>query len=87
MAAVKVFVKDGCNKCPAAKDVAGRLKNEGFEVHEFHMETAEGLAEGVYYGVMSTPTLMVVDIDDNAVTSWRGVVPGVDEVKTALVAV
>ncbi|MGA2193237.1 MAG: thioredoxin family protein [Nitrospirota bacterium] len=84
MAAIKVFVKDGCSKCPAAKAVAGKLKSEGFDVQEYHMETAEGLAEGVFYGVLSTPTMMVVDREENEISAWRGTVPATEEVKRAL---
>jgi hypothetical protein len=86
MVSIKVFVKDGCSRCPAAKDLAGKLKNEGYEVHEFQMETAEGLAESVYYGVLSTPTMMLVDREDNPVTAWRGTVPAVDEIRGAMAA-
>ncbi len=81
MSAVKVFVKDGCGKCPAAKDVAGVLKSEGFEVHEYGLDTAEGMAEGAFYGIMSTPTMLIVDAAENPVTVWRGVVPPAEEVK------
>lgn len=87
MASIKVFTKDGCSRCPAAKDLAGKLKSKGCEVQEFQMETAEGLAESVYYGVLSTPTTMVVDGEENTVTAWRGMVPAVDEVMGALSAV
>ena len=86
MGSVKVFVKDGCSKCPAAKAVAGRLVSEGFPVHEYKIDTAEGMAEGAFYGVLATPTMVVVDKDENEINAWRGVVPGADEVKLALAA-
>ena len=81
---VKMFVKDGCSKCPAAKVVAGKLKEDGIEVQEYSMETAEGLAEGVFYGVMATPTMMVVNGEDEPVSAWRGIVPAPEEVKQAI---
>ncbi len=80
---VKVFVKDGCSKCPAAKAVAGKLKSDGVDVQEYSMETAEGLAEGGFYGVMATPTMMVVNGEDEPVSAWRGIVPAPEEVKKA----
>ena len=86
MGSIKVFVKDGCNKCPAAKAVAGRLKDEGFNVHEYRLDTAEGLAEGVFFGVMATPTMLLVDEDENTLAAWRGVVPIPEEVKDAIIA-
>lgn len=86
MVSVKVFVKDGCSKCPAARAVAVNLIKEGYNVDEYCMETAEGLAEGVFYGVLSTPTMLVVDRDDMPLVSWRGVVPPLEDVRSAMSA-
>jgi hypothetical protein len=86
MASVKVFVKDGCSRCPAAKDMAGMLMREGFDVREYRLDDAEGMAEGAFYGVMSTPTLLVVDADENPLTFWRGVVPETEDIRRALSA-
>jgi hypothetical protein len=86
MVSVKVFVKDGCSKCPAVRAVAVTLIKEGYDVNEYCMETAEGLAEGVFYGVLSTPTMLVVDRDDRPLASWRGVVPPLEDVKSAITA-
>jgi len=83
MTSIKVFVKDGCNRCPAAKDVADALKREGLDVHEFNLDTADGLAEGAYFGVMSTPTMLLVDNDERPLAWWRGVVPEPTEVMRA----
>ncbi len=86
MVSVKVFVKDGCSRCPAARAVAVNLIKEGFNVDEYCMETAEGLAEGVYYGVMTTPTMLVVDREDRPLASWRGFVPPLEDVRSAIMA-
>ena len=66
---------------PGGEGGCGKLKEDGIEVQEYSMETAEGLAEGVFYGVMSTPTMMVVNSDDEPVSSWRGIVPAPEEIK------
>jgi hypothetical protein len=84
MASVKLFVKQGCNRCPSAKAVTGALILEGYKVVEYDIDTAEGLAEGAYYGVMSTPTVLVVDGEENPITCWRGVVPVHEEVRDTL---
>jgi len=86
MVSVKVFVKDGCSKCPAARAVAVNLIREGYNVDEYCLETAEGLAEGFFYGVLSTPTMLVLDRDDKPIVSWRGIVPPLEDVKRALTA-
>ena len=84
MASVKVFVKDGCSRCPAAKDMAGELMREGYDVREYRLDDAEGMAEGAFYGVTSTPTLLVVDASDNPLTCWRGMVPAPEDIRRAL---
>lgn len=81
MSSVKLFVKQGCGRCPGAKAVADRLAGEGYSVREYDIDTAEGLAEGVFYGVMSTPTILVVDEGENPTASWRGAVPRAEEVR------
>lgn len=84
MASLKVFVKDGCVRCPSAKHVANLARLRGYEVHEYDVGTAEGMAEGAFYGVLSTPTVMVVDEAENPVRYWRGAAPDAEEVMRAL---
>lgn len=84
MASLKVFVKDGCSRCPGAKAVAECIRLRGFDVQEYDVGTADGMAEGAFYGVLSTPTVLVVDESDNPVRYWRGEAPDADEVITML---
>jgi hypothetical protein len=85
MEKVKVFVKDGCYKCPSAKEVGGLLEKEGLNVLYYDLDTADGLAEASYYGVLSTPTMIVEDADDNRVADFRGTVPTLQAIKEVLV--
>ena len=84
MGKVKVFVKDGCHKCPSAKEVGAVLKKEGLEVLYYNMDTVDGLAEASYYGILSTPTLIVEDRDENTLADFRGVVPTPQQIKDVL---
>ncbi len=72
---VKVFVKPGCPKCPKAKELAEKI---GAEVHD--ISTVDGLAEATFYGVLSTPSVLVVD-GDEVVAAWHGEVPEPGEVE------
>jgi len=68
---VKLFVKDECPRCPAAKQVC-----EGFErVEVFDVTSADGLAEASFYSVLSTPAVLVIDSDGAEVAGWRGEAP------------
>ena len=85
MEKVKVFVKDGCAKCPSAKEVGGLLLQDGVEVLYYNIDTADGLAEASFYGILSTPTMIVEDSEEKTLADFRGTVPTVQEVKDVLV--
>jgi glutaredoxin len=85
MEKVKVFVKDGCAKCPSAKEVGSLLLKEGIEVHYYDIDTADGLAEASFYGVLATPTMIVEDSEEKTLADYRGTVPTLQEVKEVLV--
>ena len=86
MGAVKIFTKKQCPKCPAAQEIGNHLKKEGVMVIDYDLETVDGLAEAAFYGVMSTPTIIVEDEEDNEVMAWRGTVPTPQEIEGLLMA-
>jgi thioredoxin-related protein len=79
---VKYFYKKSCPKCPAAKEVLSKFN----QVNQEHLdlETVEGLAEGAYYSVFSTPSILIVDEGGNEIHSWRGEVPSVNSLESVL---
>ena len=81
MGLVKIFWKSNCPKCPSAKNVGSELKEEGIDVINYNLDTLDGLAEGAYYGVMATPTLIVEDEEENYIGDFRGIVPTAREVQ------
>ena len=68
---LKVFVKQDCNKCPAAKEVAGRFPHT--EIYD--IEEVDGLAEAAFYSVLCTPSIVVVDENGAELYAWRCTVP------------
>jgi len=68
---IKLFVKDDCPRCPAAKKAVEGIG--GIEVYS--VDEADGLAEASFYGVLSTPTVLVLDETDREIASWRGEAP------------
>ena len=84
MTSIKLFWKQDCPKCPAAKEIFNGLRVDGFNVSDYNLDTADGLAEGAYHSVLSTPTLLVIDENDQEVLQWRGEVPTFNEIKTVL---
>lgn len=84
MGSVKIFWKSNCPKCPAATKVGGILEKGGVKVIKYNLDTVDGLAEGAYYSVMTTPTLIVEDEKENPIVDFRGTVPTANEVKKAI---
>lgn len=68
---VKLFYKDKCPRCPAAKELVKDTAN----VEYYNLGVVDGLAEATYYNVMSTPTIMILDENDNQLKAWYGEVP------------
>jgi thiol-disulfide isomerase/thioredoxin len=84
MGTVKIFYKDDCPKCPLAKQLRDDLKEKNVEVLDYNVGTADGLAEASFYSVMSLPTIVVEDAMENGLGEWRGDVPRMEEVLTAV---
>ncbi len=80
---VKVFVKNNCPRCPAAKELAEKLRAKGLRVEVYDVESLEGMAEASMYSVLATPSIVVTE-GDTEVASWRGVVPAESELTLAL---
>jgi glutaredoxin len=68
---IKLFVKDDCPRCPAAKKACEGI--DGVEVYD--VAQIDGLAEASFYGVLATPSVLVIDADGREVASWRGEAP------------
>ncbi|MGA1874955.1 MAG: hypothetical protein ACMUIA_05070 [bacterium] len=81
----RLFWKSDCPKCPAAKNVIYQLRVDGYSTMEHDLETADGLAEAAFYGVLSTPTIILTDGQENPVAEWRGNIPTVEEAKGAVI--
>ena len=81
MGSIKIFVKDECPKCPAAKEIGGILQNNGLPVLYYDLETPDGLAEAAFYSVLSTPTILIEDRQEKVVAGWRGSVPTIQEIQ------
>jgi len=67
---IKLFVKQDCPRCPEAKHAC-----EGLDVEVYDLSDVDGLAEAAFHGVMSTPTVLVVDSGGCEVAAWRGEAP------------
>ncbi len=81
---IKLFWKNSCPRCPMAKAIARKLEEKGYSVDYYDIETTEGLAEASLHMVMATPTMVLVDGNDEEIAAWRGTTPGLSEVEEAI---
>ena len=73
---LKVFVKDDCPNCPAAKEVANQFPFSRL----YNLDEADGLAEAAFHSVLCTPSMVLVDDQDMVIQSWRCHVPRPTEI-------
>lgn len=74
---IKLFVKEDCPRCPAAKRALDGLDN----VQVFDVGDMDGLAEASYHSILSTPSVLVLDSTGREVRGWRGEVPSNADVR------
>jgi hypothetical protein len=73
---LKVFVKEDCPNCPAAKEVANQFPFSRL----YNLDEAEGLAEAAFHSVLCTPSMVLVDDQEMVIQSWRCHVPRPTEI-------
>ena len=84
MGVIKLFIQQKCHKCPQAKEVGNTLKNEGFEVMEYDIRTADGMSEAAFHSIQTTPAIILEDSDENIIADFRGEIPTPQKVKDLL---
>lgn len=82
---IQLFTQDKCAKCPPAKEMVMRIQRDrGVAVQEFDVESIDGMAEAAYYGIMSTPSVVLIDSEGSEIVSWRGVTPDESKIYSLL---
>lgn len=81
---VKLFWQENCIKCPPAKEICNVLIERNRPVKLFDISTIDGMTEAAFHEVISTPTTVIVDDQENELQSWRGEVPTLEELEERL---
>jgi hypothetical protein len=53
-------------------------------VRLYDIATIDGMTEAAFHEVITTPTTIIVDDEDNELQSWRGEAPSLEELETKL---
>ena len=70
-----------CPKCASAKKFKKQLEKEGIKTEFYDIKTIDGLAEATLFGIMGTPSVVVVDDSNREIKTWRSEIPAVKEIK------
>ncbi len=84
---LKLFTQPNCGKCPAAKELIKKLKDsklKDLRFEEYDTTTVDGMAEGSFYTVMATPTILLCDDNGKIIKDWRGETPTLSAIETAI---
>jgi len=72
-----LFVSSRCSHCPGAEAVAKKVAPEyqayGMEMKKIRMKTSEGKRLAGQFNVMSMPTTLLLDNDNNEIHRFVGV--------------
>ncbi len=82
----KLFYRDDCPRCPAGKELADNLLEQGYDGEKLDLDTTDGLAEGSFHSVMAVPTLILVDGLDTEKERWVGNMPNFEQFTQAVAA-
>jgi len=78
---VKIFSMKECPKCASAKKFKKQLDEEGIKAEIYDVKTVDGLAEATLFGIMGTPSVVVVDDSNKEMKTWRSEIPSMKEIK------
>ena len=78
---IKFFWQEDCPKCGLAKEICNKLIDRKIPVRQFDIGTVDGMTEAAFHEVLSTPTTIIVDSEENEVQSWRGEAPTVEDLE------
>ena len=76
----KIFTKADCPNCPSMKVLGTELMEKGQDITYYNLDEINGLTESIMYDVIGTPTLILVDDQNNEIKAWRSSVPTLEEV-------
>lgn len=77
---VKLFVRDDCPECPAARAACEGISN----LSVYDVGDLRGIAEASLLGVASVPSIVVVDSSGREVAAWRGTTPDPSDIRAVL---
>lgn len=77
---VKVFIREDCPSCPAALQACEGVVN----LSVYDLGDLQGITEATALGILSAPSVIVVDSSGHEVAGWRGQTPDPSEIRAVL---
>lgn len=80
---LKLFTQPSCPRCPVAKTVVKQVEHK-VKVESYNIKTVEGLTEALEYNVLSTPSIIVFNHDNDILARWHGETPSLEDLNNVL---
>ena len=77
---VKLFIRDDCPDCPAALRACEGIAN----LSVYDLGDLQGIVEATSWGVMTSPSVVVVDSAGHEIAAWHGEAPQPAEIRAVL---
>ncbi|MRS12417.1 MAG: hypothetical protein EG823_05010 [Actinobacteria bacterium] len=77
---VKLFVREDCPECPAARRACEGIANLAI----YDIGELQGIAEASALGIVNVPSVVIVDSSGREVAGWRGTAPDPSDLRAVL---
>lgn len=77
---LKFFTQPLCPKCPAAKAIIKKIEHK-IKLEEYDITTVDGLSEALYYNTIITPSIVIIDYENNIIGKFIGETPNQPDIE------
>lgn len=80
---LKLFTQPDCSRCQGARKICQSLC---VNMQEFDISTRDGLAEASFHQVVATPSILIIDMDQDELElyGWRADLPTEQEIQAKI---
>lgn len=70
------FYSKTCKNCSGARKL---LDDSGIDYISLDVDTVDGKSEAVFYNVQATPSIIIIDENDDEIDSFRSIIPSLSD--------
>lgn len=78
---LKIFKNEEADVGEDIIEFTNSLQEEGFNIESNNLNDDETNSQAEIYQIFNSPSFVVTDDNGQEITSWRGIIPPLDEIK------